>query len=174
MNAPVRLVASTLFHSASAISSGRLPMLMPALLIRISSRPNAPVVAATMARQEVSSATSTVTASAVPPRSRMPLPQPRSWPHLDRRSSLLRQRQPGPRPCQIQSRRCRRLREQPDRRDQKDPCCTPVIGGRLKAHPTSLAALGRPGTHYNHRIWQAGDTQCTQPLERPESARSGR
>src|SRR5262249_53588198 len=55
------------FHSESANPSGRLPPPTPALLMRISSRPRVATVAATILRQDVSSATSTGTVSALAP-----------------------------------------------------------------------------------------------------------
>src|SRR5258707_10187291 len=55
------------FHSSSAYSSGCLRMLVPALLIRISSRPNFFTAALISARHDSAAVTSTATASALAP-----------------------------------------------------------------------------------------------------------
>src|SRR3981189_3613295 len=55
------------FHSSSAYSSGCLRMLVPALLTRISSRPNFFTAALISARHDSAVVTSTATASALAP-----------------------------------------------------------------------------------------------------------
>ena len=71
-NGPVRLTSRISCHSSRDISSIGLRLLMPALLIRMSQTPKASLTIWSTSAAAVSSVTSAMMYSAVPPRARIP------------------------------------------------------------------------------------------------------